>query len=323
MKKVAVIAGGDGGEFEVSLNSAEMVFQQLDRKKYEPYLVVMQNNKWHVLLEGKSLNIDRHDFSFKKDGKKLNFDVAFIAIHGSPGEDGKLQGYFDLIGLPYTSCNTLVSALTFNKYFTKQVVGQLGLPMAKSRLLRIGDSFNVEELCKELKLPLFVKPNSNGSSVGVVKVKKEEDLIPAIVVAFQHDTEVLVEAFMPGREMACGVFRDKDKLVALPICEIVSKKEFFDYEAKYTPGMADEIVPAPISLAEEIDCKEKSLYLYDMLGCKGVVRFDYILHKGVFQFLEVNTIPGLGKASIVPKMVKEHGWKVSKLFGKVIENAIT
>jgi D-alanine-D-alanine ligase len=194
--------------------------------------------------------------------------------------------------------------------------------MTKARLLRVGDSFNVEELCQELKLPLFVKPNSNGSSVGVTKVKSEEDLVPAIVVAFQHDTEVLIEAFMPGREMACGVFRDKDKLVALPLCEIVSKKEFFDYEAKYTPGMAEEIVPAPVSLAEEIDCKEKSLLLYDMLNCKGIVRFDYILHKGKFQFLEVNTIPGLGKASIVPKMVKEHGWKVSKLFGTVIDEAL-
>ncbi|MEI6577022.1 MAG: D-alanine--D-alanine ligase [Bacteroidota bacterium] len=323
MKKVAVIAGGDGGEFEVSLKSAEMVYDQLDPKKYEPYLVLMQGSKWRVSLDGKEIAVDRNDFSFKKKGKKIIFNVAFIAIHGSPGEDGKLQGYFDLIKLPYTACNTLVSALTFNKYLTKQVVGSFGLPMAKAKLLRVGDSFNVDEICKELKLPIFVKPNNNGSSVGVTKVKKKEDLIPAIVVAFQHDTEVLVEAFMPGREMACGVFRDKDNLVALPLCEIVSKREFFDYEAKYTPGMADELVPAPVTVAEEIDCKEKSLFLYDALGCKGIVRFDYILNKdGVFQFLEVNTIPGLGKASIVPKMVKEHGWKVSKLFTKVIENSV-
>lgn len=323
MKKiVAVVAGGDTGEFEVSLGSAEMVYSQLDRKKYEPYLVVIQGDKWRVRYDEHELAINRNDFSFKLKGRKVRFDVAFVAIHGSPGEDGKLQGYFDLIGMPYTCCNTLVSSLTFNKYLTKQVVSALGLPMAKSRLLRVGDSFNVDLLCRELKLPLFVKPNNNGSSVGVSKVKKKEDLIPAIVGAFQHDIEVLVETFMPGREMACGVFRDKDNLIALPLCEIVSKKEFFDYEAKYTPGMAEEIVPAPVSMAEELDCTEKSLFLYDKLGCQGVVRFDYILHESVFQFLEVNTIPGLGKASIIPKMVKEHGWKVGKLFNKMIETAL-
>jgi len=320
-KTVAVVAGGDSGEFEVSLKSAEMVLNQLDKKKYECYLVVIQGNDWRVCEEERDYKINRNDFSFKIKGKKVRFDIAFVAIHGSPGEDGKLQGYFDLIGMPYTCCNTLVSALTFNKYLTKQVVGSFGMPMANASLLRVGDSFNVDMLCRELKLPLFVKPNNNGSSVGVSKVKKLEDLIPAIVEAFQHDTEVLVEAFMPGREMACGVFRDKDKLVALPLCEIVSKKEFFDYEAKYTPGLAEEIVPAPVTIAEEIDCTEKSLFLYDKLGCKGVVRFDYILNDGVFQFLEVNTIPGMGKASIVPKMLKEHGWKAGKLFGKMIENA--
>ena len=321
--KVAVVAGGNSGEFQISVQSGTVVHKYLDREKFDPYFVLIQQLDWMVAMpDGRQLPVNRHDFSVDTGAGLLHFDVVFIAIHGDPGENGKLQAYFDLIGLPYTTCDQLVSALSFNKDVCKQLVRQYDVPVAFSVLLQKGDSWDESEILSNLGLPVFVKPNSNGSSVGVTKVKEKEALADAINASFSVDHEVVIEAFMPGREITCAVFTEKDKLTALPICEIIPKNEFFDYDAKYTPGKSDEIVPAEIPDEAALRCQETSLRLYKLLHCRGVVRFDYIYDDPVIRFLEVNTVPGFTDASIVPKMARAYGFTLQEFFGKLVEEAL-
>ncbi len=322
MKKIAVAAGGDSGEFNISIQSGEVVYQHLDRTRYEPWFVVIDGLKWYVKGDdGTEYPIDRNDFSFIYQGEKICFDLVFVAIHGNPGENGRLQGYLDMLHIPYTSCSQLVSALTFDKSLCKKLVSGSGALVAPEVLITEGEAWDADSIIGRLGLPLFVKPNNNGSSVGISKVKTRVELPVAIAGALKADHEVLVEAFIPGREITCGVMNDNGVTFAFPVTEIVPKKEYFDYEAKYDPLLSDEIVPAPIPEDVFKQCQEISCNLYDHLKCKGVVRFDYIFRDKLIYFLEVNTVPGLTNASIVPKMARAYGWTIARLFDRLVENA--
>jgi D-alanine-D-alanine ligase len=319
MLNIAIIYGGDSGEYEVSVKSAKQVELNLDRTRYTPFLISIRGKAWTYDGGSGRVDIDKNDFSLTLGGEKILFDMVFNAIHGTPGEDGKMQGYFDLIGLPYTSSGLTTSALTFNKSFCKGVVAQYGTAVAKSAHLFRSDPTASEKIRKTLALPVFIKPNNGGSSVGMTKVNEWEELDTALIKAFNEDDEVLAEEFISGRELTCGVFKSEGKVVALPVTEIISKNDFFDFEAKYKDGLANEVVPAEVPEEVSLECQQISAFLFERLKCKGVVRFDYIYTGEKFYFLEVNTVPGMSEASIVPKMVKAYGWSVSEFYGRLIE----
>ena len=322
-KKVAIVAGGDSGEYSISMKSAAFVSETLDAKKYDPYLIQVKGSDWFYEDAGIKIAIDKNDFSLNIHGESIKIDVVFCAIHGTPGENGKLPAYFEMLSIPYTSSDSITSALTFNKNYCNRVVASWDVNVARSIQFFKGDNIDIENIGNQLKLPVFVKPNCGGSSVGMSKVNKIEELKHAIEVAFKEDTEVLVEEFVKGRELTCAVIEDQGKMIVFPLCEIVSKKEFFDYEAKYEPSLADEIVPAPVEVDVEIEIKGISSFLYKKLNCKGVVRFDYILsEEGQVFFLEVNTVPGLTRESITPKMAEEMGIPMGELFSMMIEDAL-
>ncbi len=322
-KNIAIVAGGNSGEYEISIQSGSVVEKNLDTGLYNSYIIVIKGSDWYYLdKDCKRFDVDKNDFSIIIQGEKIIFDCVFIAIHGTPGEDGKLQGYFDLLAIPYTSCNQTTSALTFNKWFCNMIVKSLGVKTAKSILLKKNQKINTDRILKEIPLPCFVKPNNGGSSVGISKVDKKEMLQDAIKTAFKEDDEVIVEEFIDGTEITCGIIKSKGKVYVLPITEIVSNKEFFDYDAKYTPGMADEITPARISEKTEKECKTTSVYLYENLNCSGLVRFDYILHDELLYFLEVNTVPGLTEDSIIPRQAKVMGISIRQLITMAIEDTL-
>jgi D-alanine-D-alanine ligase len=322
MLNVAIVCGGDSGEYEVSINSGGQVFHQLDRKKFMPFLVVISRQGWICRLNGEEVPVDKNAFTLHHDGKTIQFDVVFNAIHGTPGEDGKLQGYFDMIGIPYTSSGVSTSALTFNKSYCKKVVSSMGVKTANSVHLYNRMEDPVYAIWEEIAFPCFVKPNNGGSSVGMSKVNKAEELELALQKAFKEDNEVLVEDFIQGRELTCGVVRSEGKVIAFPVTEIISKTDFFDYEAKYKEGLAEEVVPANIPDEVSGKCKNISIDLYDKLNCRGVVRFDYIYSNYEFSFLEVNTVPGLSGQSIVPKMVRAHGWTLTEFYTRMINECL-
>lgn len=322
-KKVAIIAGGDSGEYSISMKSAEFVCETLVAADYEPFLIQIKGSDWFYEGPEGNVNVDKNDFSLVVDGERIRFKVVFCAIHGTPGENGKMPAYFEMLGIPYTSSDSITSALTFNKNYCNRVVASWDVNVARSMQFFKGDLTDVNEITETLQLPVFVKPNCGGSSVGMSKVNKVEELEDAIKKAFAEDDQVLVEEFIKGRELTCGVIEFKGKMIVFPICEIVSKKEFFDFEAKYEPSLADEIVPAPVDVDVEIEVKGISSYLYKKLNCKGLVRFDYIFaENGEIYFLEVNTVPGLTRESITPKMAKESGIPMGELFSMMIEDAI-
>ncbi len=326
MEKIhlAVVAGGDSGEYEVSIRSAAVVMKYLDTEKYDTVLIHIRGNQWTYKNEhSEDCNINKDDFSAIINKKKIRFECVYIVIHGTPGEDGKLQGYFDMIGIPYTTCGSITSALTFNKSYCNGVVKSLGVATSASVHLFKDKPYNTTNIIEKTGLPCFVKPNCGGSSVGMTKVKEAVDLEAAIQTAFAEDQEVLVESFFKGREITCGVFSNKGKVEALPILEVVSKKEFFDFEAKYNPVLADEILPAPIPSEVWKNCQETSINLYNQLGCAGVVRFDYLFNESTLNFLEVNTVPGLSEESIVPKMALHAGYTLSEFYDILIEGAIS
>jgi D-alanine-D-alanine ligase len=319
MLNVAIVCGGDSGEYDVSMKSAGQVFLHLDKEKYNPFLLILSKNGWFCNIYGQDIPVDKDNFSIDIEGTRIKLDLVFNAIHGTPGEDGKLQGYLDMMGIPYTSCGVTTSSLTFNKSFCKKVVASMGVRTANSVHLFRRTVDPIYAVWEEIAFPCFVKPNNGGSSVGMSKVNKADELESALQKAFHEDEEVLVEDFIKGRELTCGVLRSEGKLIAFPITEIISKTEFFDYEAKYNEGLAQEVVPAdiPDDVAEK--CKSISMNLYEKLNCSGVVRFDYIYSNYEFYFLEVNTVPGLSEQSIVPKMARAHGWTMTELFTKMIE----
>lgn len=318
MKNIAILTGGNSEERIISLKSGQVVFEHLPKNLYNCFQIDINGPKWIHIESGST--IDKNDFSLQLDDKKIIFDCAFAALHGSPLENGKLQGYFDLLGIPYTCCDGYVSALTMSKHFTKMHLHPLGIPMADGCLLRKNHPVDLSAL-EKMGLPLFVKPNTHGSSFGVSKVKSLEQLLPAIETAFQYDEEVLIEAFMPGREFSNGVLRVNDEIVVLPVTEIIPDDEFFTFEAKYE-GRSKEVTPAELNIAQQTQIQSRTKQIYEALGCKGVVRIDYILVEDIFYLLEVNTIPGISPASIVPQQAKEYGWSLDQFFSLLIEEAL-
>ena len=313
MKKVAVIEGGYSSEKSVSIKSAQTVFDNLDRTKFEPTRVLIDENEWTAYDDDGIYPIEKNDFSFTKNGTKHNFDYAFIVIHGSPGEDGKLQGYFDMIGVPYNTSSAAITSLTFQKFHCNQFLKNFGVSVAEAMLIKPGDKINEEEILKKVGLPCFVKPTDAGSSFGVSKVKNDNELLRAIKEAFNHGSEVIVEANIEGRELTNGVYRDDEGIKTLPITEIISDNEFFDFEAKYK-GQSNEVTPA--DLDDKITNKIKALtqHIYKTLGMKGVVRMDYIINGGGIPFLiEINSVPGMSKESIVPQMASALNIKLSSI----------
>jgi D-alanine-D-alanine ligase len=322
-KNIAVVAGGDSSEYVVSVKSGANIFKAVDRNLFNPWLVRIRENEWVVLDgENKIAEIDKSNFSFIIEGKKINIDYAYIIIHGTPGEDGILQGYFEMLGIPYSTCGVQSSALTFNKYFCNNYLRSFGIPMAKSFRLTLGEKYNAAQMIEELGLPLFVKPSAGGSSFGVTKVKKAEELTEAINKALDESPEVLIEQFIDGQEFTCGVLRTVNKKLVFPVTEVIPVNEFFDYEAKYIPGMAHEITPARIS--EELTLKIQSLssQIYDLCNCRGIVRIDYILNDGTFYFLEANTIPGMTETSFIPQQIKAMGLNLTEVLTDIINDGL-
>ena len=310
MKKrtIAIIAGGDSSELPVSLRSAQGIYSFIDKERYNLYIVEMQGKRWEVVLpNGEKTPIDRNDFSFTENEEKKVFDFAYITIHGTPGENGILQGYFDLLGIPYSSCNVLVSAMTFNKFTCNQYLKGFGIRVSESMILRKGFEILDEEVINKVGLPCFIKPNAGGSSFGVTKVKTKEQIQPAIEKAFGESDEVMIEAFMQGTEITCGCYKTKNKEVVFPITEVVTSNEFFDYDAKYN-GQVDEITPAriPEETAERVRLLTSAIY--DILGCDGIIRIDYIITEGEkVNMLEINTTPGMTATSFIPQQVRAAG----------------
>ncbi|HPE55731.1 MAG TPA: D-alanine--D-alanine ligase [Bacteroidales bacterium] len=322
-KNIAVVSGGDSGEYGISVQSGEVVKKYLAGDQYNVYPILIKGTDWlYTCPHENTYEIDKNDFSLPMIAERIHFDFVFIAIHGTPGEDGKLQGYLDMMGIPYSTCDHVVSALTFNKHLCKLAVQSLGIKLAHSVFSTKNDHITASDILQKLKLPLFVKPNNGGSSVGMSKVNKAEELEAALNRAFEEDDEILVEEFIKGREITCGVLKHKGEIITLPVTEIISKKEFFDFEAKYDPKLAEEIVPAQIPENIFKHCQETSSQLYQQLNCKGIVRFDYIYNDDGMFFLEVNTVPGMTEASIVPKMARAHGLTLDQLFGMVVEEVM-
>lgn len=316
--KVAIVTGGNVAERGISLGSAQTVFQHLDSAKYDKYVIELNGAVFAEQSSG--ARVDLNDFSLRLDGETIRFDLVFLMLHGHPAEDGCLQGYFEVLGIPYTGCDHFVSSLTFNKQATKDYLRAHGIPMAASQLLFKGWSIDLEAQ-RGLGLPLFVKPNKNGSSYGVSKVKKFEEMDSAIQLAFQYDDEVVVEQFLNGREFSNGAVRKNGEVIVLPITEIVSQNEFFDYKAKYEQE-SQEITPARLSPELTRRCQAQTRKVYEALGCKGMARVDYILVGETFFLLEVNTIPGMSEASIIPQQAAAHGWTIGELLDAIVEEAM-
>ncbi len=317
-KRIAIVTGGDVAERGISLNSAQTVFDHLDPAKYDRFVIELNGKEF---VEQKSgARIDKNDFTLRVDGGKLGFDLVYLMLHGHPAEDGRLQGYFELLGIPYTGCEVFCSALTFDKQATKDYLRTHGVPMAASRLLHKGSPYDRKEL-EELGLPLFVKPNKNGSSYGVTKVKAFDKLDEAIQLAFQYDQEVVVEQFLGGREFSHGVLRRNGEVVVLPITEIKPFGEFFDYSAKYEK-QSEEITPAELADGLWEQVSDQTARLYQLLQCKGACRMDYILVGDTFHFLEANTIPGMSETSLLPQQAIAHGWTIRELLDAVVDEAL-
>lgn len=320
---IAVIAGGDSSEFVVSVKSGANVLAAIDTEKFTPWLVQIRGDEWIVLQnEAKQADIDKSDFSFSLNGKKIKIDFAWITIHGTPGENGILQGYFDLLQIPYSTSNLHSSSLTFNKWFCNNYLKSFGIKMARSVLLQKGEKINSSEIVKKLGLPLFVKPNAGGSSFGITKVKKENDLLPAVQKAWEENSDALVEEFIGGTEFTCGLVKTGSKKIIFPVTEVIPKNEFFDFEAKYTPGATDEITPArlPDDLYEK--CRQLSSDIYDLCQCSGIARVDYILKENEFYFLEVNITPGMTSTSFIPQQINAMGLTLTEIISQVISEGL-
>lgn len=322
-KNIAIVAGGDSSEEGVSLKSAGGIYSFIDKEKYDAYIVFLNRKEWYVNLPGGvRAAVDRNDFSFKEGATIKHFDFAYITIHGTPGENGLLQGYFELIGLPYSSCGVLASALTFNKYVCNNYLRSFHIRIADSIRLFCGDPVDEQEIVARLGLPVFVKPNDGGSSFGITKVKEAGQIRPAIEKAFGEDGEVIIERFISGLEVTCGCYKTNGKEVVFPLTEVVSKNEFFDFEAKYN-GASDEITPAriPAGLAEKI--QQLTLRIYNLIGAKGLIRIDYIIpadNEPVL--LEINTTPGMTTTSFIPQQARAAGLEMREVMTDIIENEL-
>jgi len=325
--KIALVTGGYAGEAEVSYNSARNVSSHLDRNRYEVYLIDIRKDGWFYKDDaGMEQEVDRKDFSVYADEKQVRFDLAFIILHGTPGEDGKLQGYFDMICLPYTSCNAATSSLTFNKRYTVAVAAFAGIQVAKSAHLIKGMEWSPDQICSDLRMPVFVKPNNGGSSIGMSKVSDPVELPLAIEKAFQEDSQVLVEEMIQGREFTIGVYRHQGVVKTLPITEVKAHagQNFFDYEAKYL-GKSDEITPADISPSIKSNIEKTAVKIYEVFNCSGVIRIDFIYNEEADApyMLEINTVPGQSDASIIPQQVRASGQNLTDFYGALIEEVLS
>ena len=323
-RNIAIVAGGDSSEYGVSLRSAAGIESFLSNQPYNTTIVLLRGKDWKAKIEeDKWVEIDKNDFSYTYQGEKHSFDFAYITIHGTPGENGLLQGYFDMIGMPYSCCGVLAAAMTFNKYTCNNYLKGFGVKVAESVLLRKSDvGYQVSDIVEKVGLPCFIKTNVGGSSFGVSKVKNIEEVEPAIEKAFAEGNEVICEAFMKGIEITCGVYKTKNKAAAFPITEVVTSNEFFDYDAKYN-GQVDEITPARIPDAVRDEVQALTLKIYDLLGCKGIIRVDYILTEGwTINLLEVNTTPGMTATSFIPQQIRAAGLEIGEVLSDIIEDQL-
>jgi D-alanine-D-alanine ligase len=325
-KNIALVAGGYSGESVISIQSAAVIEKHLDTNLYNVYKISITRDGWHYTdANGQQISIDKNDFSLPLSSGKVTFDAVFIGIHGTPGEDGRLQGYFEMLGIPFTSCGMVTSALTFNKSYCNKVVAQLGVVnLSKSVHIFKDQPYDTAEILKTLKLPVFVKPAEGGSSIGMSKVNKAEELQAAIDKAFNEDVQILIEEFIKGRELTCGLYRANGKLNVLPVTEIISSKEFFDYEAKYTPGVSREVTPAETTAELTSLVQNTASQLYNKLNCRGIVRIDFIWEEASQRlfFLEANTMPGQSENSIVPQQVRAAGSTLQAFYGTLIEECL-
>jgi D-alanine-D-alanine ligase len=318
-KNIAILGGGDSREYEISVKSTDQIMSIMNKEKYNVFVVVVRGNEWKAKMsDGTMVPVDMNDFSFTWSRKKVKFDYGFIMIHGTPGENGLLQSYLEIQKVPYNTCKVLSSAITFNKHACKLYLRNFGILSAESVLLKKDAELSLDKIKEAVGMPCFVKPNNGGSSVGTSKVSKTEDLAAAIELAFKEDDEVIVETFIKGTELSCGLIKTKKEEFIFPLTEIVSENEFFDYEAKYTEGKAREITPATVPEDIHKRCKQLSSEIYDYLNCRGIVRVDFILKGNQIYFLEINTIPGMTRESIVPKQIRAMGANVEDIIEKMI-----
>lgn len=325
-KTIALLTGGTTGEWVVSVKSAATIAQNIDNEQYEVYKIMLNDKGWfYEPADSVKVEIDKNDFSLTLEGRKIKFDGVFIAIHGSPGEDGKLQGYFDMLNIPYTTCNALTSAITMNKAYTKAIVADIAqLHVAKSVQIFKDEAYNLNQIKNDLKVPYFVKPNSGGSSIGMTKVKHADDLEAAVAKAFKEDDQVLIEEFISGREFSIGAFYANGEITILPTTEVIPANEFFDYEAKYTPGATQEITPGNMTDEEYGRVHQVIKAIYHRLNCRGVVRIDYFLEHetGNFYFIEINTIPGQTATSFIPQQVAAMGLTLKTFYTALMKETL-
>ena len=322
-RNIAIICGGDSSEHDVSLRSAQGLYSFFDKERYNVYIVDVKKLDWHVNLDnGDIVPIDKNDFSFLHNGKAVVFDYAYITIHGTPGENGILQGYFDLLHIPYSTSGVLVEAMTFNKFVLNQYLKGFGVRVAESILVRRGqeNQLDEQEIVKTIGMPCFVKPSNDGSSFGVSKVKNPDQLAPALRVAMMESDEVMIESFLEGTEITVGCYKTKDKEVVFPVTEVVTKNEFFDYDAKYN-GQVEEITPARIPQEQAERAQKLTSAIYDILHCNGIIRIDYIISpKGDISMLEINTTPGMTVTSFIPQQVRAAGLEMKDVLSDIVEN---
>ena len=326
-RNIAIVCGGDSSEHDVSMRSAQGLYSFFDKERYNIYVVDVKGQDWHVDLQnGDMAKIDKNDFSFKIDGKTVTFDYAYITIHGTPGENGLMQGYFELLHIPYSTSGVLVEAMTFDKYVLNNYLRGFGVNVAESVLLRRGEEekYSDEEIEKLIGMPCFVKPAADGSSFGVSKVKNADQLAPALRVAFMESDEVMVESFMKGTEISIGCYKTRDKAVVFPATEVVTSNEFFDYDAKYN-GQVQEITPARLSPETTKRVEEETSRIYDILHCNGIIRIDYIISKDAdgndkINMLEINTTPGMTATSFIPQQVRAAGLDIKDVLTDIVEN---
>lgn len=324
-RTIAIVCGGDSSEHDVSLRSGQGLYSFFDKERYNIYLVDVKGTDWHVAFDnGETADIDKNDFSFLKDGKRQYFDYAYITIHGQPGENGVMQGYFDLIHLPYSTSGVLVEAMTFDKYVLNNYLRGFGINVADSILLRRGEQYDEEAIAKRIGMPCFVKPAADGSSFGVSKVKNADQLAPALRVAFMEAEEAMVEAYMQGTEISQGIYKTREKSVVFPATEVVTSNEFFDYDAKYN-GQVQEITPARLSSETAAEVAKTTSRIYDILHANGIIRIDYIITKDEngkdkVNMLEINTTPGMTPTSFIPQQVRAAGLDIKDVLSDIVEN---
>ncbi len=324
-RNVAIVCGGDSSEHDVSLRSAQGLYSFFDKEKYNIYIVDIKGQDWHVDLQnGETAQIDKNDFSFLLNGKVVVFDYAYITIHGHPGENGLMQGYFEMLGIPYSTSGVLVEAMTFDKYVLNNYLRGFGVNVADSILLRRNETYDEDAIEKRIGMPCFVKPSADGSSFGVSKVKNADQLAPALRVAFMESDEVMVEGFLEGTEISQGIYKTKDKSVVLPATEVVTNNEFFDYDAKYN-GQVQEITPARLSPETAEKVAQETSRIYDILHANGIIRIDYIISKDKdgndkINMLEINTTPGMTVTSFIPQQVRAAGLDIKDVLSEIVEN---